>query len=231
MLLPGRFSDLLTKQSVQLRGPGVVSITQDQLAILGRRSDGTEFPAEISIGQFEVAGEHVFTIRLRDITERVRHEQDLRRSLEEKEVLLKEIHHRVKNNLQVVSSLLSLEAESSRVAGARELFLESQNRVASMALIHEKLYQSGNFANIDFGDYIRSLAPMLLDSYAINPDRISLTIDVNVKLDIHKAVPCGLIVNELLSNTLKYAFPDGRAGVHTAHPVRNQWTPGSAFLR
>jgi two-component sensor histidine kinase len=176
------------------------------------RSDGTSFPSEISMARFEVGREHVLALRLRDVTERVQDEERARRSLEEKEVLLKEIHHRVKNNLQVVSSLLSLEAESPRAVGARELFLESQNRVASMALIHEKLYQSGDFSNIDFAEYLRSLSQILLDSYAMNSALISLTLDVDVRLNIHQAVPCGLIVNELLSNSIKHAFPGGRSG-------------------
>jgi PAS domain S-box-containing protein len=203
LLLPGNFAEALHVDA-SASGQGIIR---------GQRSDGAQFPAEVSVAKFDMAGEHVLTVRVRDVTERVEHEERIRKSLEEKEVLLKEIHHRVKNNLQVVSSLLSLEAGSPRVAAAKELFLESQNRVASMALIHEKLYQSNDFSNIDFGDYITSLTQILLDSYAMNPSQIQLVLDVDLKMDIHKAVPCGLIVNELLSNSLKHAFPDGRSGL------------------
>ncbi len=167
---------------------------------------------EASISKFEIGGERVLTVRLRDITERKRAEEQIKNSLHEKEVLLKEIHHRVKNNLQVVSSLLSLQSGYPRVESVRDLFVESQNRVKSMALIHEKLYQSQDLANIDFSDYIESLAHHLFHSYTANPDLVTLTTDVDVSLDIDHAIPCGLIVNELLSNSLKHAFPDERRG-------------------
>jgi PAS domain S-box-containing protein len=195
-------------------------------SIFGLRKDGTEFPAEASISKFEVAGEKVLTVRLRDITDRKRAEEQIRTSLEEKEVLLKEIHHRVKNNLQVVSSLLSLQSGYPKVEAVRELFVESQNRVKSMALIHEKLYQSKDFSNIDFADYIESLARGLFHSYGVNPDQIALTIEVDVELDIDHAIPCGLILNELLSNSLKHAFPDEQKGAVLLrfHEKENQFT-------
>jgi len=148
-----------------------------------------------------------------EIAERQRVEEQLRESLGQKEVLLHEIHHRVKNNLQVISSLLSLEAGSIDDLQTIEILQDSQDRVRSMALIHEKLYQSRDLARVDFGEYIRSLAGYLFRTYSATPGRITLNVDVRqVLLPIHTAIPCGLIVNELLSNALKHAFPDGRAG-------------------
>jgi len=137
-------------------------------------------------------------------------EEQIRASLNEKEVLLKEIHHRVKNNLQVVSSLLYLQSTNTEDVHTRELFKESENRVKSMALVHEKLYASKDLSKIDYSEYIQSLVNGLLQSYAI--DSFPLTIEVNVAdiyLGIDVAVPCGLIINELVSNSLKHAFPPG----------------------
>ena len=213
MLIPARFGSVHDSYIKNFSGsPDALRAMNERGSLFGLRKDGTEFPAEASISKFEVGGEKVLTVRLRDITERKRNEEQIRNSLEEKEILLKEIHHRVKNNLQVVSSLLSLQSGYPRVESVRELFLESQNRVKSMALIHEKLYQSADFSNIDFADYIESLARNLFHSYAANPEQIRLTIEVDVELDIDHAIPCGLIVNELLSNSLKHAFPEDRAG-------------------
>jgi two-component sensor histidine kinase len=134
-------------------------------------------------------------------------------SLKEKEVLLKEIHHRVKNNMQIISSLLKIQETKLKDQSIIKAFQESQNRIRSMAMIHEKLYKSEDLARIDIGKYIKSLATDLFWTYNISPDTITLKIRVkNVFLDINLAIPCGLIINELVSNSLKYAFPDGRKG-------------------
>ena len=122
-------------------------------------------------------------------------------------MLLKEIHHRVKNNLQIISSLLNLQSRRSTGKKARERFKESQNRVKSMALIHEKLYQSENLEWIYFQEYIQSLLKYLFGSYGVDPNHVKLKIIAdNVLLSINKAIPCGLIVNEIVSNPLKHAF-------------------------
>lgn len=149
----------------------------------------------------------------RDITALKQAEERLKVSLEEKEVLLKEIHHRVKNNLQIISSLLDLQADYTKDPVTRELFQESQHRVRSMALIHELLYQSADLARIDFAEYADNLAHYLLQSYASEKRNIVLHTDVEpIPLSVETAVPCGLIINELVSNALKHAFPDDRPG-------------------
>jgi len=139
--------------------------------------------------------------------------ETLRMSLTEKEVLLKEIHHRVRNNLQIVSSLLNLQSEHVEDAPTLAALRESQDRVRAMAQIHEKLYQSEGLSRIDVADYIRSMAASLFTSYGVRGDLISLKLEVDdVKLGLDTAIPCGLIINELISNALKHAFPNGRAG-------------------
>ena len=148
-----------------------------------------------------------------DVTERKQVAEQIQASLKEKEVLLKEIHHRVKNNLQIISSLLSLQSAYVEDKRILDLLKASENRIASMAMIHEQLYQSKDLARIDFAGYIENLAANLLSSYEIDSNNIILTTEVeNVVLDVDAAIPCGLIINELISNSLKYAFPHGTGG-------------------
>jgi PAS domain S-box-containing protein len=148
-----------------------------------------------------------------DVTARHNAEAVLRESLHEKEGLLKEIHHRVKNNLQVVTSLLRLEAGRSKVEATRTALQEMQGRIRSMALLHEMLYRSANFADVDLADYVRQLATQLFRALNTRFGAIRLHLELDsISLGIDQAIPCGLIVNELLTNSLKHAFPDSREG-------------------
>ena len=144
----------------------------------------------------------------RDITERKILEDQTRKSLEEKEILLKEIHHRVKNNFQIITSLLNLQENRIHDKELLEIYKDSQNRIRAMALIHERLYQSGNLASIDMGEYIHTIAEELLDTYESTADRVEMLIDARpVMLEINQAIPCGLLINEILTNAIKYGFP------------------------
>ena len=144
----------------------------------------------------------------RDDTERKKAEKEIKSSLKEKEVLLREIHHRVKNNLQIISSLLSLQSNYINDDETLDIFTESQNRVKSMAMIHEKLYKSDCLVKINFGDYVNDLTENLFYNYKISPNMIKLHNKIDdVSFDINTAIPCGLIINELVTNCLKHAFP------------------------
>lgn len=149
-----------------------------------------------------------------DITDRKQAETQIRESLREKEVLLQEIHHRVKNNLQVISSLLDLQSQYIDAPAMVEVFRESCNRVRTMALIHEQLYQSKDCAKINFSDYLTDLTHYLFRAYGVNVDKIALELEIDeVTLNINTAIPCGLIISELVSNAIKHAFPNQKNGV------------------
>jgi two-component sensor histidine kinase/PAS domain-containing protein len=164
-----------------------------------------------------------------DITERQRMEAQLRDSVHEKEVLLREVHHRVKNNLQVISSLLDLQADVAADPRVRAVFEESQSRIQAMALIYENLYQSETLTKIDAAVYLRNLSQRLFDAFRAPGDTITLTLEAQpVMLPPQIAIPFGLLLNELLSNALKHAFPDGRAG--TIHIALRQESSGQCVL-
>jgi two-component sensor histidine kinase len=148
------------------------------------------------------------------ITERKRADEQIRASLREKEVLLKEIHHRVKNNLQIVSTLLDLQSGHTRDRQALEMFEESRGRVRSMALIHERLYRSQDLARVNFAEYVRQLADDLYRAYKVSSEAIVLELEVDAPpLPIDVAIPCGLLLNELMSNCFKHAFKAASGGL------------------
>ncbi|WP_442947975.1 sensor histidine kinase [Nostoc sp.] len=173
----------------------------------------------------ELSGEPKYFISvIEDISERQQWEEQIQASLLEKEVLLKEIYHRVKNNLQVISSLLNLQSAYIKDEHDLVIFRQSQQRIESMALVHEKLYQSQDLAKINFGEYIRDLVASLFAAYEVNEDAIALIINIDdrVFLGLDTAIPCSLIIHELVSNSLKYAFPIGRNGTISINLKKDQ---------
>lgn len=166
---------------------------------------------ELKSGEIKLM--HIFSEILGNALERSRAEEKMRSSLNEKDVLLKEIHHRVKNNLQLVSSMFNLQSTSVGNGQTKELFKESQMRIKSMALIHEKLYHAKDLAQIGFSEYAQSLIASLFRTYKSHSKAVSLRMDIkDVSLDIDTAIPCGLILNELVTNSLKHAFPSTKKG-------------------
>ena len=190
---------------------GFVVVTHLKVRRIRERSKQLEKRVDERTADLKKANDELQT----EIAERKRVEKQIQLALEEKEVLLREVHHRVKNNFQVISSLLNLQAKTVRDHEILHVLMESRNRVRSMALVHEKLYQSESLASINFSIYIESLARSLLRSYEIDYGKIKLITDIgDIHITIDTAIPCGLIVNELVSNSLKYAFPPDRDGNH-----------------
>lgn len=183
---------------------------------------------DIEVGDVPIMYDNQLAVQLvvRDITERKKLENRLKKSLKEKDLMMKEIHHRVKNNLMVIQSLLQLQSRYIKDKDTLNIFRESQNRAKSMALIHQRLYQSDDLKRIDFGEYARNLSIDLFRSNANSPELINLDIDVEkVMLDVNTAIPLGLILNELVTNSLKHAFPDGKSGKISVkfHPVGSKF--------
>jgi len=183
--------------------------------VRNRKKSGEEFPALLASSCLrDLDGVEIGVMGIsRDITEQKLAEERLQAALKEKETLLRELHHRVKNNLQVISGLFFLQSRATLDEEARRSFQEAENRIHALGLIHEKLYQKKNFDRIDFGTYVRELMDDLLVAYSLDARDIDLEVCAReVSLDVDKAIPCALILNELVSNALKHAFPDGREG-------------------
>ncbi|MGB1757389.1 MAG: histidine kinase dimerization/phosphoacceptor domain -containing protein, partial [Pseudomonadales bacterium] len=207
-------------QGAKLSEAAVVSISRD---ITQRKQTEAELADHQKNLESLVADRSIALQR--EISEHKEARSDLAASLVEKELLLKEVHHRVKNNMQVISSLLNMQADAQEDLVLSNLLGESQQRIKSMSLIHESLYQSDDLLEINFEDYIRTLATGLCRFYTIPGVEVQLDIVVDeVALGLDTAVPCGLIINELISNSLKHGFNDhnGRAAVIDVHFVKDQ---------
>jgi len=177
------------------------------------RKDGSIMWLEMISSRIVYKGKPAIQAAIIDITDRKQADEKIKASLREKEVMLREIHHRVKNNMQIILSLLRIQSRMVQDQETREMFKQSQNRIRSMALIHEALYKSEDLANIDFSDYISRMTTHLLSLYREDSGEVSINQETEgIFLDINRAIPCGLVISELVSNSLKHAFPNRKRG-------------------
>jgi PAS domain S-box-containing protein len=216
----GRRADLLVPPDAQDSLEKVFTAARagqytNSYELMHRRKNGSVFEASVTMSAILDHDGNVLGLSkvMRDTTEQKKSRELLEESLREKEVLLREIHHRVKNNLQVISSLLNLQVASMPSDEARKGLLESQSRIQSMALLHQLLYQSKDLGRIELGDYLRALVEYLVSTYADSSGRVTASVSApSVRLDLDRSIPCGLIVNELVTNSFRHGFPDQRIG-------------------
>lgn len=213
MLVPSRYSSQHpTMRSAFFHDPLARPMGKGR-DLYARRKDGSEFPVEIGLNPIETDEGTKVLSAIVDISDRKQKEQKIQAALEEKNILLGEIHHRVKNNLQIVHSLLDLQSTRIEDPAVLDMLRDSQNRIRSMALIHQSLYLSNDFAKVNINNVLEALVPALMESYSVDHSRIQYSFNaVDVLLSINLAIPCGLIINELISNSLKHAFPPPVSG-------------------
>jgi PAS domain S-box-containing protein len=213
MLIPGNIWELHQKNYSELLRGGYFERSLSALPVEGKHNNGKPLPLEVSFGKFHSKDNFNFTLIIRDVSERKKIEEQVEKSLLEKETLLREIHHRVKNNMQIVSSLLNLQSQSIKDEKVLEIFQESRNRITAMALIHEKLYEERNLSQVNFPEYLNNLTEYLIHAYKQNMSYIKLVLDIKEKkISLDLAISLGLIINELVTNSLKHAFKEQEHG-------------------
>jgi PAS domain S-box-containing protein len=208
---PSEVGESLKKWDALLSGE-IKNFTSEQIYL---HKNGSQIYANLTVSLVRdtTGSPNYYVAVFEDITVRKQQEKELQESLKEKEVLLKEVHHRVKNNMQVISSILNLQSSYIKDEAAIEMLKESQDRIKSMAFIHESLYQGKNLSHVKFSEYVRNLVSNLFHTYGINKSGLKLKFDLDeVFLNLDTSIPCGLILNELISNALKYAFKDRETG-------------------
>jgi PAS domain S-box-containing protein len=225
-LVPGAFGESRPRSRTPLPAMPHARASADR-ALRGLRQDGTDFPVELGItalpgGELTLVSVHDLSERQHSMQQLNERAADLTDSLRERDVLLREVHHRVKNNLQVICSLINLQVRKLEPGAPRDVLLECRTRFEAVALIHEKLCQSCDFAHVRFSDYISGLADNVLHAADAAAAGVSLSIDAEaVSLGMNKVIPCGLILNELLTNAMKHAFPEDRGGTICVTLKRN----------
>ncbi|MBF0318434.1 MAG: DUF3365 domain-containing protein [Nitrospirae bacterium] len=237
MLIPVRLSEAYLRAFKTFQLLGESYMAGKRVEFEGLRKDGAEFSFDISLASWKAKNTMFYTGIVRDITARKKMEAQINASLKEKVVLIREIHHRVKNNMQIITSLLNIQSGLIKDPADAEVFNETKNRIMAMSLVHERLYQSETLADIDFADYVRNLARGLFRSYGVDAARIELIIDIpSLSIGVDTAISCGLVLNELLSNSLKYAFTGGRSGAigitiqsHEDEYAIEIWDDGAGF--
>ncbi len=216
---------LETPKDTAQRIQKVIKTGSDRFETKHKRKDGEIVDIEVSVNFIDIEGGRFFAF-MRDITERKRMAGQIETSLKEKEVLLREIHHRVKNNMQVIISMLMLQSGHVRADNIDDILKDCQSRIKAMALVHEKLYQTKDLANVNFHEYTKHLTNDIFRSFGGSVCYIELKIDVeNIDLDIDTSILCGLIMNELISNALKYAFlPPSTGAADSSNGSRGEIT-------